>query len=120
MEGAVSIPLSEPQFCISHFPSTSQIHGYILILSTTSEGRDYALGNLWFWKESMETLLCGFGEEEGIGGEMWVGRGTQRQNLASVINWFHEAEPDPREGQDCLPLPFFQKRKHVRTSWEER
>lgn len=39
--------------------------------------------------------------------------GTQRQNLASVINWFHEAEPDPREGQDCLPLPFLPKRKHT-------
>lgn len=56
------------------------------------------------------------GEEEGTGGKMWVGRGTRRQNVASVINWFHEAEPDPREGQDCLPLPFLQKRKHVRTS----
>lgn len=35
--------------------------------------------------------------------------GTQRQNLASVINLFHEAEPDPREGQDCLPSSFSQR-----------
>lgn len=30
---------------------------------------------------------------------------TQRQNLASIINGFHEAEPDLLEGQGCLPLP---------------
>lgn len=39
--------------------------------------------------------------------------GTQRQNLASVVNWFPEAEPDPREGQHCLPRPFLPKRKRA-------
>lgn len=80
-----------------------------MLLETSGSGKKV-------WRLSCVVL----GEEEGIGSEMRVGRGTQRQNLASVINWFHEAEPDPHEGQDCLPLPFLQKRKHVRTSWEER
>lgn len=78
-----------------------------MLLETSSSGKEV-------WRPSCVVL----GEEEEIGGEMWVGSGTQRQNLASVINWFHEAEPDPREGQDCLSHPFLQKRKHVRTSWE--
>lgn len=33
----------------------------------------------------------------------WTHKG--RTFLASIINWFHEAEPDLLEGQGCLPLP---------------
>ena len=61
-----------------------------------------------------------------MGGELWVvsemcSHGCTGQNLASVIKWFHEAEPAPGEGQDCLPLPFLPKRKHTQAfPWELR
>ena len=56
---------------------------------------------------------------------MWVGRemcshGRTGQNLASVIKWFHEAEPEATEGQDCLPLPVLPKRKQQGFPWELR
>lgn len=63
-------------------------------------------------KEVRRTLCAVWGKEEGMRGELWVDRcvslGTQRQNLASVINWFHEAEPepDPHEARMVCPSPF--------------
>lgn len=60
--------------------------------------------------------MYGLGKEEGwVVSCGWVGRcvplGTQKQNLASVINWFHEAEPepDPQEARIVCPSTFSQR-----------
>ena len=70
-------------------------------------------------------LLCGLGgqKKEWVVRCGWGGRcvpmGAQGRTWL-VIKWFHEAEPEAPEGQDCLPLPVLPKRKQQGFPWELR